>query len=178
MRLGEPGVEGEGLGAGGQDRVDRDVDVIVEEQEGVAVRDARVGARVHGVEFHGLGEHAPRQLVVRLRVPVKELAAAQVIGVRLDVVGRRLRDRLALLRQQLDLELLDDRVGDLVLDGEDVGQVAVVAVGPDVPAGLAVDELAVDPHLRAGLADAALQHELDVEFLADVLHLDRPCPCR
>ena len=75
-------------------------------------------------------------------------------------------------RQQLHLQLLDDRVRDLVLDREDVGQVAVEAVGPDVPAVLAADQLPGDPHPRAGLADAALQHEAHAELLAHLLHVD------
>jgi len=104
---------------------------------------------------------------------VQELAPAQVIGVGLDVVGRRLGDGLALLRQQLDLQLLHDRVRDLVLDCEDVGEVAIEAVGPDVPAVLAVDQLAGDPDPPAGLADAALEDVPDAEFLADLLHPDR-----
>ena len=38
---------------------------------------------------------------------------------------------------------------DLVLNGEDVGQIAVVAVGPDVGAGLGVDELRGDANAIA-----------------------------
>jgi len=73
-------------------------------------------------------------------VPVQELPAPEIVGVRLDVVRRCLRDRLLFLRQQLDLQLLDDRMRDFVLDREDVREVAVVAVGPDVSAVLAVDD--------------------------------------
>ena len=67
-------------------------------------------------------------------MPVQELPPAQVVGVGLDVVGRGLGDGLLLLRQELHLQLLDDRVRDFVLDGEDVGEVAIVAVGPDMAA--------------------------------------------
>ena len=109
---------------------------------------------------------------------VEELAAPQIVGVGLDIVGRRLLDRLLLLRQKLDLELLDDRLGDLVLDGEDVGEVAVVAVGPEMAAGRPFDQLGVDPHPVPGLADAALDHIGDAQLLGDLLQVRRPCPCR
>ena len=71
---------------------------------------------------------------MRRRVQVIEVPALEIVVVGLDVLRRRRLDRLLLLRQQPDLQLLDDRLGDLVLDREDVGQVAVVAVGPEMRA--------------------------------------------
>ena len=65
-------------------------------------------------------------------------------------------------------------MGDLVLNGEDVGEIAVVAVGPEVTAVFALDELRGDAHARAGLADAAFQDESDPEILAHPLHVHRP----
>ena len=44
------------------------------------------------------------------------------------------------------------RFGDLVLDREDVGEIAVVALGPDVDAGLGLEELCGDTDPLAGLA--------------------------
>ncbi len=58
----------------------------------------------------------------------------------------------------------DDGGGDLVLDGEDVGELAVVALGPDVAVGRGVDQLDGDAHPVAGLAHAALDHVLDAEL--------------
>ena len=46
-----------------------------------------------------------------------------------------------LLGIEVRLDRGDDALGDLVLDGEDVAQLAVVSLGPDVLAGLGVDEL-------------------------------------
>ena len=93
----------------------------MEKQERIAVGDAGVGACIKRVQLYGLGEHPPRQLIVRFRVPVQELSAPQIISIRFDAVGRRLPDGLFLLWQQLDLQLLHDGMGDVVLDGEDVG---------------------------------------------------------
>ena len=63
------------------------------------------------------------------------LAGHQIEVVGLDAVGAAPLDGLLLFRQQLELQGLDDGLADLVLQGEDVGQVAVVALGPDVVAG-------------------------------------------
>lgn len=80
---------------------------------------------------------------------VGELAAPEIIGIGLDIGGRLIGDRLLLFRQQTHLQLADDRMGDLVLDGEDVGQVAVVTLGPEMVAIGGVDQLTGDAHAFA-----------------------------
>ena len=75
------------------------------------------------------------------------------------------------LRQQLDLELLHDRLRDLVLDGEDVGQIAVVAIGPEMRPVLRIDQLRVDADALARLSDAAFENVGDVEAPAHLLHV-------
>ena len=74
---------------------------------------------------------------------------------------------------ELRLDRRDDRLGDLVLHGEDVGETAVVALRPDMAAGRDVVELRGDAHAVAGLAHAALEHVADAELLGDLLHVDR-----
>ncbi len=64
-------------------------------------------------------------------------------------------------------------MGDFVLDGENVGQVAIEALRPDVGAVAAGDQLGRDAYAWTGFAHAAFEQELDAEFLADVLHLHR-----
>ena len=62
------------------------------------------------IELDRLGEHPLAQAAGTTLVQrVEELPAPEIVGVGLDILGRRLLDRLLLLRQQLDLELLDDR---------------------------------------------------------------------
>ncbi len=173
MRLGETAIQIQRLGAGRQNAVGRDIGIIVQEEEGITVRNAGVGARIERVEFDRLGEHALRQNVVGFRVPVQELPASEVIGVGIEVLGWRPVNAPPLLGQQLDLQLVDDAARDLALDGKDVGELTVVAVGPEVTAVLAVDELGGDAHARAGLADAAFQDEFDPEILAHLVHLHR-----
>jgi hypothetical protein len=70
------------------------------------------------------------------------------------------------------LERLHDLLGHLVLHREDVLEVAVEAVGPDVAAALGVDELHVDAHLHAGTAHAAFEHVAHAELAAHLLDVD------
>jgi hypothetical protein len=49
-------------------------------------------------------------------------------------------------------------LADLVLDGEDVGEVAVVALGLDMVAGLGLDQLCGDVDAIWGFAHAAFEH--------------------
>ena len=67
----------------------------------------------------------------------------------------------------------DDRRRDLVLDREDVLELAVVALGPDVPVGLGIDQLHRDAHAVARLAHAALDHVLHAELRRHLLDADR-----
>ena len=74
---------------------------------------------------------------------------------------------------KLRLDRRDDGLGDLVLHREHIGELAVVAFGPDVAAGCDVVELRGDPHPVAFLADAAFDHVADAELLGDLLQVDR-----
>ena len=78
---------------------------------------------------------------------------------------------------KLRLDRGDDGLGDLILHGEHVGDVAIVALRPDVAAGCDVVELRGDAHAIAAFAHAALDHITDAELLGDLLHDGRPCPC-
>ncbi len=73
--------------------------------------------------------------------------------------------------QQLELEGCDHRPGDLVLDSEHVGELAVVGLRPQVIAVGRVDELRGDADLIARLAHAALEHGGDVQLVRDVAHI-------
>ena len=135
------------------------------------------------------GEHAKRLAVVRIdgdrlleqglrdhvvlaRHPpvVRQRPHHQVPGVH---AVRRLAPGAEILRGvELRLDRGDDRLGDLVLHREHVGEVAVVALRPDVAAGGDVVELRRDAHALAVLAHAAFDHVADAELLGDLLHVD------
>src|SRR5215203_1192722 len=61
-----------------------------------------------------------------------------------------------LLRKKLDLQCIDNGFRNLILNFEDVGEIAVIPVRPNMLTGGSVDELGVDPDSAAGLTDAAL----------------------
>ena len=104
---------------------------------------------------------------------MEKLPTLEIVSVGLDIGSRSQSNGLLLLRQELDLQLLDDGLGDFVLDRENVGQIAVEAVGPQMPAGGAVDQLAGDPHPLAGLADASLKNEFHAQLGGNLGDVDR-----
>src|SRR5207247_1993374 len=98
-------------------------------------------ARVVGVNFDGPLEHLLRELESFAPKLVEELAAAQIIIVRLDVHRRRFADRFFLGLRQSQLERHGDAVRNFVLDGEHVFHLPVVALGPERVPGSGLYEL-------------------------------------
>ena len=143
---------------------------VVQVEGGVTLGDAGVGAREPGVELDGLYEQAPGEPVGVLGALIEELPAAQIELIGVHVGGRRPGDRLRLARQQPDPQRCDDAAGDLVLDGEHVGEHTVVALGPQIPARGRVGQLRRDPDPVPGPADAALE---DVAGTQPGTHLPR-----
>ena len=74
---------------------------------------------------------------------------------------------------ELRLDRSDDSLGDFVLHGKDVGDAAVVALGPEMAAGGGVVELRGDAHLVAASPHAAFEHVADAELPPDLFHVDR-----
>src|SRR4029077_20414229 len=74
-----------------------------------------------------------------------------------------------LRRVDLRLDGGDDGVGDLVLYRENVFQLVVVTLRPEVSAGSNVTELHGNSHTVAALAYAAVDDIADAEFLGDLL---------
>src|SRR5260370_33799066 len=60
---------------------------------------------------------------------------------------------------------MDDSVGDFVLDGKNVGQVAIIPICPNMSAVVAIDELTCYAHASARLSNTAFQNEIDAEAL-------------
>ena len=73
------------------------------------------------------------------------------------------------------LQRCDQGCGDLVLKREDVGEVAVVPLGPNVVAGGGVDQLRSDANALAALADAPFDDVSDPEVAAAELQFDLRC---
>jgi hypothetical protein len=73
---------------------------------------------------------------------------------------------------KLRLDRSHDGFGDFVLYREDVGEVAVVTLCPNVAAGGDVVELRRDAHTIATLAHAAFEHVTDAKLLSNLLHMN------
>src|SRR5215469_11892093 len=64
------------------------------------------------------------------------------------------------------------RLADFVLHHEDVGEIAVVALSPDMLAGLGLDQLAGDANAIAGFPQAAFEHIAHAQIAANLLHIN------
>src|SRR4051794_32373249 len=91
------------------------------------------------------------------------LATAQEQVVCLEI-GSALMDETALLLGcQLDLESRYELPCQLVLNGEDVSEIAIVSVGPHRAPHGGIDQLGCNADAVAGLAPAAFKHVTDAE---------------
>src|SRR5262249_8937279 len=63
------------------------------------------------------------------------------------------------------------RLGNLVLYRENVSEVAVVALGPDMLDALGLDQLRSNPDAIARLAQTAFEHIAHTQFASDLLHV-------
>ena len=64
-------------------------------------------------------------------------------------------------------------MSDFILDRENVSQIAVVTVCPDVSTVLSANQLSRDADARPGLPHTSLQNEINAEALRHCRHLDR-----
>ena len=87
---------------------------------------------------------------------------------------RRLRigKSLFLGRTERDLERVYDPMRDVILNLEDIGQVAVVAVSPQMRAVSRVDELRRDTHTIARPADRAFEDRSHAKLATNGAHID------
>src|SRR5207237_5122035 len=94
-------------------------------------------------------------------------------GVSLNISCWGLFDRHLLLRKKLHLQLLDDCVSDLVLDRENVGEIAIKTVGPNMTAVSAVDKLSSNANTGCDSSYASFQNKTYPQFTSDLLDFDR-----
>jgi hypothetical protein len=103
---------------------------------------------------------------------VEDLAALADDAARLeeDLVDRRVGELGLAGRRQGDLQGFGDGFGDLFLEGEDVGQVAVEAVGPQGDLAIAFHELGGDAHPRTAASDRSVEQVRGVQFRGHLAH--------
>src|SRR5271156_5327947 len=120
------------------------------------------------IDDDGAGAHLAGEVKNFAGKLVEELAAAQVVVIRLGIVGLLAGYGLFFLRRELDAQSLADAASDFVLDFEDVFQLAIVAFRPDGVTRLSADELRGDAQAIAGATQAAAEDARGVEFAADL----------
>src|SRR5262245_28048118 len=141
----------------------------------VSKRKRRIGARVVRVEGDGALEELPSLIEVyhleRRPHRGEDIRSAHEEIIRLP--GRRRLQQRALGLGLVDLGHQDrnDRPGNLVLNSEDVLQLAVVTLGPKVSAGQGIDELGGDADAIAGPTDAAFENVANAELAADLPYI-------
>src|SRR2546423_15260969 len=86
------------------------------------------------------------------------MRAEQVEVVCLDIVGRLFGDSIQLGRAEARVQTVRDALGDLCLNGEDVGELAVPGFRPNVLIGVGVDQLRDNADLVAGATYAPLEN--------------------
>ena len=100
------------------------------------------------------------------------VVAPQVIGVRLQVLGRARRQRLPLGAGERQVQRAGHLLGDGGLHLEHVGELGVVALGPELAVVAHPDQLGrdADGAARALPAHAALEHVVHPQLPADLPH--------
>ena len=82
-------------------------------------------------------------------------------------------DRFFLFRKKFNLQGVDNRVRNLILQGKDVVQIAVVTFGPDVTVVGTVNQLRGDPDATGRFAHAPFQDMADVELTGHPANIHR-----
>ena len=81
--------------------------------------------------------------------------------------------RLLLATGELGLQRFRDSYGDLALNAEDVSQLPVVGVCPEVGIGLCINQLHIDPHLIGCLLHATFKNVRYAKLLRDLREIAR-----
>jgi hypothetical protein len=147
--------------------VDTRIRLLPVDDDGAGGREHFPATREFRVQRHDFFGQ-PHRLVQR-RTSDEEFARLQVQLVRVQVfrVGTHHDHARRLVHAEGAAQRRDDSVGDLVLDGEDVVQLAVVGFRPQVAILHRVDQLGSDAHPVAGLAHAALEDVVDLQLARD-----------
>ena len=112
--------------------------------------------------------------LARLGELMKGGHAAQKIIVGVEALGRLALGPFDLGLLQLGRDGAHHARGHLILQIEDVRQLAVETVRPEMRARRSIDELPGDAHPVARLAHAAFEHVAHAELAPDLLHVHRP----
>src|SRR5260370_36202556 len=91
-----------------------------------------------------------------------------------EVFGPPALKALLLGREQPRLDRSGDALGDLVLEGEEVGEFDIVALRPDLEPGRRVAQLRADPKPLAREPYAAIEHVAHAQIAPYLPDIDEP----
>src|SRR5438105_587443 len=136
--------------------------------------DRKQGERLGIIWINGdrlIEQSLRREVVLTGNAPVmRQRPHDQIPGI--EALGRLALSAKILRRVELRFNRGNDGLGDLVLNREHIGKVAVVTLSPEVAAGRDVVKLSRNAYALALLAHAALDHIVDTEFLGDLLQVN------
>ena len=90
-----------------------------------------------------------------------------------QICRRRLLNGFLLVRRQLRLQLIGDGFGDFALDGEDISQVAIVGLCPQMRVGSRVYQLRIYPNFVGSTLHAAFDDMSHAKLPSDFAQIAR-----
>ena len=141
-------------------------DSAINAQGHVRVGKACMCQRVVGVMTDGFFKQLDAALETFFSSFVPVIAPFQIQVVGLRVFRRRFNDRCGGLTEENHFQLGDDRSRDVVLQVEDVLELAIVAFRPEIVSVFHVDQMRGDAQPVSGLLYAAFENRPDAELLA------------
>src|SRR6266567_1676221 len=148
-----------------------------------------IGLEKRWVTRDSLGQQIDGLQVIRFPCTAPGRSQKKIFGARVeieggDVVCRGTFDCAFFAWRKFCLQLVGDRLCDLTLNGEHVGEIAIVRLRPEVSVGTRIDQLRVDTHAIARALDASFQKMSDPKLLTNLAQVaisylaitDNACP--
>src|SRR5207237_6219169 len=134
----------------------------------IGVRQPGVGERVTGISFDRLIEVSNGFVQSVCRSLVPEIATPRVCLIRGWIHLARQAKASLFSRGHLDSDLVGDRPSYLALQRQDVAQVALVILGPNVMITAGVDQMHRDSNALAHSGYCALDHGVHLQLPTDL----------
>src|SRR5215472_11358424 len=134
--------------------------------------ESKVGVRQVWIERKCLFEQTVSCLAIAAGALVHMPEPALTIIPRAHVLWPLRDDTLAFRARQRRLDSGGDARSDVVLHREDVCQISVITLGPEIGTGGYIDELAADPNPLPGPAHATLEDIADPKVATNLLEID------
>src|ERR1043165_5523708 len=124
-----------------------------------------------GIKLNGSFEQSASLVVVISRKTMDERQGALIEFPRLEVFRRATRGAGMFDVLQISDQRNGDGFADLVLDGKNIGDFAVIGPSPDLLPRARVDQLRRDARPVARLPNASFDNIVDAELSSDLLYL-------